>query len=461
MFNAADVVGALLGTLFLTLGLAAIGGAHLRSDKRDPALIWFGAFTLLYGARLLARSAVIDATVAVDQEVWDYIDVAITYFIFVPAALLVIAIFGPGPRRVLHYLWRLDLLFAVVAIAWDLIVNQPGRAMFLNPPFVFGNIAVVLATLVPRASPGTWSRDAWLVIGGLTIFTLAALYETVRGGMFGRWSVEPFAMLILIVCLGYAAATRVFSNERRVAAVARELETARRIQQSILPKHDPSVSGLRVASHYEPMTEVAGDLFDFVVTPSGWLGVLVADVSGHGVPAAIIASMVKIGLATQRDSIEDPGAVLAQLNRVLYGQFELAYVTATFLLLDPSAGRLAYASAGHPPSLVVRRAGGIERLDRGGMVLGFMPEMDYATTVVHGLLPGDRILLYTDGLTEASPDGGEFFGDRQLEASLAASGGLSLEQFTRRLVDAARAWAAVPSGALADDVTIVAIELTG
>jgi sigma-B regulation protein RsbU (phosphoserine phosphatase) len=446
VFNASDVVGALLGTLFITLGLAAIGGAHLRSDTRDRSLIWFGVFTLLYGVRLTARSDVIAATMGLPQIIWDYIDVSITYAIFVPAVLLNLAIFGPGPRDVLRHLWKLDLLFAVAAITWDLSAGRPGRAMFLNPP------------LLPRANPKTWSRAAWLVVGGLSVFTATALYETVYGGMFGRWSLEPFAMLILVLCLGYAAANLVFTNERRIAAVSRELETARRIQQSILPKQAPSVNGVRVASHYEPMSEVAGDLFDFVATRSGQLGVLVADVSGHGVPAAIIASMVKIGLATQRDSVEDPGAVLTELNRALYGQFELAYVTATFLLIDPAARRLAYASAGHPPSLLVRRAGGIERLDRGGVVLGFVPEMHYTTSAIHDLAPGDRIVLYTDGLTEATRDGGEFFGDRQLDVLLATSRHLPLDQFTPRLVDAARAWAGVPSGALADDVTVVAVE---
>jgi sigma-B regulation protein RsbU (phosphoserine phosphatase) len=458
VFNASDVVGALLGTLFITLGLAAIGGAHLRSDTRDRSLIWFGAFTLLYGVRLAARSDVIDATLRFAHTFGDYIDVSITYVIFVPAILLNLAIFGPGPRGVLQHLWKLDLLFAIAAITWDVSAGRPGRAMFLNPPLVYTNIAIIVATLVPRANPTTWSRDAWLVIGGLSIFTATALYETVYGGMFGRWNVEPFAMLILVLCLGYAAANRVFTNERRVAAVSRELETARRIQQSILPKHAPSVNGVRVASHYEPMSEVAGDLFDFVVTRSGQLGVLVADVSGHGVPAAIIASMVKIGLATQRDNVEDPGAVLTELNRALYGQFELAYVTATFLLIDPAARRLAYASAGHPPSLLVRRSGGIERLDRGGVVLGFVPEMHYTTSAIHDLAPGDRIVLYTDGLTEATRDGGEYFGDRQLDVLLATSRTLPLDQFTPRLVDAARAWAGVPSGALADDVTVVAVE---
>jgi sigma-B regulation protein RsbU (phosphoserine phosphatase) len=459
VFVAADVVGALLGTIFVTIGIAAIGGAHLRADRRDPTLIWFGLFTLLYGVRLLARSAVIDATVGWDQAAWNYIDASITYAIFVPAVLLIRAIFGPGPRQLLDYLWKFDLLFAAAATSWDLIAHHPGRAMFLNPPMVFGNVAIFVSRLAPRLATKHWSRDGVLVMAGLSIFTVTALYETARGSMFGRWSLEPFAMVILIGCLGYVTASRVFAIERRVAAVSRELETARRIQQSILPRVNPALAGVQVASHYEPMTEVAGDLFDFVVTRSGRLGVLVADVSGHGVPAAIIASMVKIGLATQRDQVDDPGAVLAQLNRALYGQFELAYVTATFLLLDPSSRQLSYASAGHPPTLLVRRSGAIQRLDRGGLVLGFMPDIQYATTTVDDLETGDRILLYTDGLTEASRDGGEFFGDRQLSAALIACRDLPLDRCPIHLVDAARRWTGQPAGALADDVTIVALEL--
>jgi hypothetical protein len=122
---------------------------------------------------------------------------------------------------------------------WPL--KHPARAMSLNPPMVFGNVAIVLASTRAARTPKTWSRDAWLVVGGLTIFTVTALYETVRGGIFGRWSLEPFTMLVLIVCIGIAAANRVFAIERRVAAVTRELETARRIQQSILPKEMPAV----------------------------------------------------------------------------------------------------------------------------------------------------------------------------------------------------------------------------
>jgi len=124
-------------------------------------------------------------------------------------------------------------------------------------------------------------------------------------------------MFVLIACLGDVVVNSVFQTERRVAAVGRELETARQIQRSILPKAPPAIKGLSVAAHYQSMAELAGDFYDFVVTLSGQLGVLVADVSGHGVPAALVASMVKIALAVQEREIEDPGLVLTRMNRPL------------------------------------------------------------------------------------------------------------------------------------------------
>jgi serine phosphatase RsbU (regulator of sigma subunit) len=240
-----------------------------------------------------------------------------------------------------------------------------------------------------------------------------------------------------------------------MAVVGRELETARRIQQSILPKASPSVRGLSVATHYDSMTEVAGDLFDFVVTPSGQLGVLVADVSGHGVPAAIVASMVKIALAVQEGEIADPGAVLTRMNRALCGRFELAYVTAVFALIDPVARTLTYASAGHPSPLVRRADGRLESLDERGLVLGFLPDARYASAVVRDIAVGDRVVFYTDGITEAARSDGEFFGDREFQRLLAASRAQSAEPFMAALVEAARRWVGAD---FSDDVTVVLVD---
>jgi len=247
----------------------------------------------------------------------------------------------------------------------------------------------------------------------------------------------------------------VFQTERRVAAVSRELETARRIQRSILPKRPPAIDGLSIAAHYESMTEVAGDLYDFLITPSGQLAVLVADVSGHGVPAALVASMVKIALAVQEDEIDDPGVVLTRMNRALCGRFELAYVTATFAIIDPTARTLTYAVAGHPSPLLVRTSGAVESLDERGMVLGFLPDARFTSATVRDLDGGDRIVFYTDGITEAARDDGEFFGDRQFHDVLRISPPQPADRFLATLIDGARQWT---GGVFADDVTVVVVD---
>jgi serine phosphatase RsbU (regulator of sigma subunit) len=203
------------------------------------------------------------------------------------------------------------------------------------------------------------------------------------------------------------------------------------------------------------MTEVAGDLYDFVTTPAGQLGILVADVSGHGVPAAIVASMVKIALAVQEGEIADPGTVLARMNRALYGRFERAYVTAVFALIDPAARTVTYASAGHPSPLLRRGDGRIESLDERGIVLGFLPEVDYTSTLVRDLAAGDRVIFYTDGITEAARGDGEFFGDREFQRILTAGAGPAPDQCITTLVEAARRWVGAD---FADDVTVVVVD---
>ena len=203
------------------------------------------------------------------------------------------------------------------------------------------------------------------------------------------------------------------------------------------------------------MAEVAGDLFDFVITPSGQLGVLVADVSGHGVPAAIVASMVKIALAVQEGEISDPGLVLTRMNRALCGRFELAYVTAVFALIDPAAGTLTYASAGHPSPLLRRAGGALESLDERGIVLGFLPDEAYTSAVVRDLAAGDRVVFYTDGITEAVRPDGEFFGDREFQQQLAGGSAQPAGPFMAALVDAARRWVGMDFN---DDVTVVVVD---
>src|SRR5277367_811642 len=121
---------------------------------------------------------------------------------------------------------------------------------------------------------------------------------------------------------------------QKLITIQKELETARQIQLSILPSEIPRIEGLDIAARYIPMAEVAGDFYDFIVVDEKRIGILVADVSGHGMPAALIASMLKIALSAQGAHAADPAQVLAGLNQTLCGKFQHHYVTAAYLFVD-------------------------------------------------------------------------------------------------------------------------------
>ena len=166
------------------------------------------------------------------------------------------------------------------------------------------------------------------------------------------------------------------------------------------------------------MSQVAGDFYDFLVVDDRRLGVLIADVSGHGVPAALVASMVKVAIAAQAEHADDPAKVMAGLNSVLSGKLQGQFVTAAYLFLDPQAGTGRYSAAGHPPLLHYHAVDqSIHDVVENGLILGVMPFASYETRPLT-LGSGDRFLLYTDGVLEADQRGEEF-GDLRVKRVLA------------------------------------------
>ena len=203
------------------------------------------------------------------------------------------------------------------------------------------------------------------------------------------------------------------------------------------------------------MTAVAGDFYDFLEIGDKQLGILVADVSGHGVPAALIASMVKVAIAAQKPRADRPAAVLKGMNETLVGRLGGQYVTAAYLFLDREAGRMRYSAAGHPPLLRWRRGGpGAHEIEENGFPLGMMEVAPYQE-LEQPLLAGDRFLLYTDGLVDAANAAGEFFSIERVKELLAAGAGHSTEDLAGRIVEKARGWA----GHVADDdLTVVLVD---
>jgi phosphoserine phosphatase RsbU/P len=246
----------------------------------------------------------------------------------------------------------------------------------------------------------------------------------------------------------------------QLLSIQKELETARQIQLSILPREIPSIAGLDIAARYVPMTAVAGDFYDFIVVDEKRIGVLVADVSGHGMPAALIASMLKIAFAAQAPKAADPAAVLLGLNLALCGKFEHHYVTAAYVYFDLERRILRYAGAGHPPILCWAPGKGVTDVLENGMFLG---KFDFATytSVERPIAGGDWCLMYTDGIPETTNPGDEQFGDDRFRTFLGEERCTSADQLADRLQDEVLRWSARGAGEDPDDdITMVAIRVT-
>ena len=183
-----------------------------------------------------------------------------------------------------------------------------------------------------------------------------------------------------------------------------ELRLAHLIQQQFLPKKVPDLPGWQVAAFYRPARHVGGDFYDFIDLAEGRVGLVVGDVTGHGVPAALIMATTRSAIRSEAPRLVSPGAVLARVNEILHGDMPSnMFVTCLFALLDPVRGRLRFANAGHDLPYV-RTSGGVDELRATGMPLGIMADSHYveAETI---LAPGESLLLHSDGLAEAhAPD---------------------------------------------------------
>ena len=245
----------------------------------------------------------------------------------------------------------------------------------------------------------------------------------------------------------------------QLLALNNELEMARQIQLSILPHSIPKLSGLEIAARFLPMTSVAGDFYDFIHIDGKHIGILIADVSGHGLPSALIASMLQVSLTGQAGHASEPSKVLAGLNRALCGKFTHNFVTAAYVYVDLEKNLMRYAGAGHPPVLQWRNSTGkTAKVLENGLVLGMIEDAIYEA-LEFPLEPGDRYVLYTDGVPEAANPSEEQFGVERFMRFIENNKHLGADQFVQTFLTELSRW----SGQRAeqgqqDDITLLVVD---
>ncbi|HZN53707.1 MAG TPA: SpoIIE family protein phosphatase [Candidatus Polarisedimenticolaceae bacterium] len=276
-----------------------------------------------------------------------------------------------------------------------------------------------------------------------------------------RSFVRPFTPddLDLLTVLANVAAIRIEQQrlalvEQQERLITRDLEQAAEIQRRLLPRSAPSVPGFDIAGHNLPCRTVGGDYFDFFPYSDGRIGLVLGDVSGKGMPAALLMTALKGGVQVLLSEAPDDVAVLmSRLDRVVSANFPRnRFVSLFFGLLDPRTGEMTYCNAGHNPPFLVHSSGSTERLPSCGTILGIFPDMGYDIRTCR-LEPGDVLALFSDGVTEEHNPAGEEFGEQRLESLLVTKGREGAVALVEGIRQAVLAWAA--GAPAADDVTVV------
>jgi sigma-B regulation protein RsbU (phosphoserine phosphatase) len=256
-------------------------------------------------------------------------------------------------------------------------------------------------------------------------------------------------------------------NSRLTAAVAaevalrarmsREVEIAREVQERLFPQSRPEVAGLDYAGACRPALGVGGDYFDFLELPGGRLGLAIGDVSGKGISAALLMASLQASLRGQSlAGGADLAALMSNVNQLIYEASQAnRYATFFYGTYDPAARTLHYVNAGHNAPMVLRGVDGalrVQRLDQGGPVIGMLYPVPYVEASV-SLLPGDLLVAYTDGISEAMNGADEEWGEERLQAVAAGARDVCAEELVQRIFAAADAFAA--GAKQHDDMTLV------
>jgi len=313
-----QVTDIVLGTIFLSIGATAGAIAAIRWRGGVRILVWWGIFSGMFGLQTLVQTpAVLAALPHSLKSVAPYVSTAVMYLLLV-SALLAWRELSVGKLRLLINLEVCaGMAIALMGIGTFVLGGPANKWMFYNNLLAILSMLVLLAVvLVPKFSKFLVILNHRILTGATLIVALEVLYtnlSSVLGYRVVPW-VASLGFGALLFSLGYVALEIMFTNERRLLSIETELETARQIQSSILPASVPELANLRIAASYYPMTAVAGDFYQFVQSDKSHLGILVADVSGHGIPAALISSMIKVAMQSVATHSDDPAQVLAWLE---------------------------------------------------------------------------------------------------------------------------------------------------
>jgi serine phosphatase RsbU (regulator of sigma subunit) len=379
---------------------------------------------------------------------------------------------APAPRFLL--IWALAWAGIGGVIAAGIAFTQQSQAQ--SPVFIisvlFAEVVGFTALLSARMVFPLYRRLPYAVNLGLQVLTLFS--GTVFGSILilmlqPRFSLARLRIVAMIVIVNAVIAVVVgialhtydsmrrqieasYEALRRQEAMQRELEIAREVQRELLPRSFPTLHGLELAGACHPAVGVGGDYYDFLVFSEDQLGLVIADVSGKGIPAALLMAGLQASVRSLAIPTRPPSEVNRRLNEILYRSTSAArYATLFFGVYDAQQRVLTYSNAGHYPPLHLG-PDGPARLEAHGIPIGLLPDSEYREGQ-RRLSPGDLLVLYTDGIIEARDANEQEFGETRLLESLLRNRDRGMDELVVTVLHELSAWTGGGPGH--DDATIV------
>ena len=342
--------------------------------------------------------------------------------------------------------------------------NLIAAAASLGPPLRI-EVIDVDGRVVARAGPASVDTGPAvrrrIVADGVAIGDV--IVESLSTPADGGTSADAIAAVVAAACSMAASRAPIRpgdgdpSSEVDRRRLDTELAIGRRIQRSLMPRRFPNLPGWEIAAAYEAAREVGGDLYDAFLLRDrpDQLGIVVADVTGKGIPAAILMADARALIHAAADHSDDPAVTLARVNRILVAERATSlFVTVAHGVIDGATGVLTLASAGHDPVHVVRADGALLTLEPPGRLMGMVDDIA-ATSVRIAIEPGDTIVAHTDGITEARSPDGRFFGEDRFRELLVGVAGRTAAEIVETVVDDVATFraGAEPS----DDLTLLVV----
>lgn len=450
----------LLGFMYIILGIIAMFIFSFRIKRFEGYIFYLGLLNLSFGLKFLYDNPLIRLTEIPSPTFWEYAMPIIAFIIPVAFILFIRYFIGWGWKKSILWLLIYSVFQGVVKIIAD--YSEPAQDIYGTTNTIFGLLAAVVLFSHLFLPDMRKNREVQIIGAGLGFYLLAILYDNLAQMQWlpEKLSFDEPAYLFFNVCLIYVAIRRITNTEKEFLAVKQDLETARNIQNAILPDINPKGEKYEVASAYMPMALIGGDYYDYHLKNQHDVGILIADVSGHGISAALIASMIKVAFNSQVGNAQHPATVLQRMNMGLSDQLNNEFITAGYLGLNLKTKKIIYSSAGHPPLIIYRRKiNEMKEISVPGIPIGVFPETSFRDTTFQ-VKPGDRLILYTDGVMDAMNKSGEQFGKQRFMDLIIETKNLLAEDAIDSMVQKINRWSELKENeAHEDDITLIILDI--